>query len=293
MYAFEIARTYKSDANNKEALKICNNVIKRFPKSLGAKKCNILKSQIKQKTLIIEAEKFIPINKNSRVLITYKNVDKLFFSTYKISEKQQENFNKLYKFEDRIAFINKLEIANNWEHQLRNEQDYLEHTTEVIVPKFKNGRYLIIASETKDLKENSIYGTSSIQSTNIAIIESNFEGEHLYQIVDRFTGKPIKNASIHIKNSHLNKYNRSINKNLVTNKNGFASFKSKNSYNNVKITVKTKNDSAVFGDFYLYQNRNYSNSEKENISIKPFISTNSFLKTSDLSPCFLMTIALK
>ena len=78
LYAFEIAQIYKNQSKNQEALTICNRIIKDFPNSLGAQKCFVLKSQIEQKTLSIQAEEFIPIDKNSRLLVTYKNVNKLY-----------------------------------------------------------------------------------------------------------------------------------------------------------------------------------------------------------------------
>ena len=273
LYAFESAKIYRDDSNNKEAIKICDEIIKQFPKSLGEKKCSILKKQIIQKTLSITAEGYIPIDKNSRLLVSYKNVEKLFFTAYKISQKEQNEFRKIYDFDGKKAFINKLTITKTWQHQLRNEQDYLQHSTEVIVPKFTNGMYLILASESEFLEEKQIYGSTSIQVTNLTLVENSFNNTYNYQIVDRNTGKPIKNAYLNIKNSNINRYNRSINKNLVTDKNGYASFKSNNSYNNVKITVKTKDDTAIFGNFYLYKSRNYSNTENKNVIIKPFIFT--------------------
>lgn len=274
LYAFEIAQTYKNQSKNKEALAISNQIIKDFPKSLGAQKCYVLKGQIEQKTLTILAEEYIPIDKNSRLLVTYKNVEKLFFTAYKINQKQQEGFNKIYKFDDKKAFINKLEIIKNWNHTLRNEDDYLQHSTEVIVPKFTNGMYLIVASESQNLQENSIYGTTSIQVTNLTLVENTFDGKYNYQVVDRNTGKPIKNAKIHLKNKVFKNSNY-INKKLTTDKTGFASFISDDTYRNVNIEVSTKNDFATFGNHYFYhQNarRNSKNTDEE-ITIKPFIFT--------------------
>jgi TonB-dependent SusC/RagA subfamily outer membrane receptor len=273
LYAFEIAEIYKNKAKNKEALDICNTVIKDFPKSLGAQKCFVLKNQIEQKTLSILAEEYIPIAKNSRLLVTYKNVEKLFFTGYKINQKQLEEFNKIYKFDDKKEFINTLEKLKTWNHKLRNEDDYLEHSTEVIVPKFESGMYLILASESDDLNENSVYGTTTIQVTNLTLIENTFDGTYNYQVVDRTTGKPIKNAEIHLKNSG-NDEDFYINKKVKTDKNGFASIKTENYLRNVEITVKTQKDYANFGKHYFY-NRNSNNSENidNEITIKPFIFT--------------------
>ncbi|PQJ79239.1 MG2 domain-containing protein [Polaribacter porphyrae] len=274
LYAFEIAKIYKNESKNKDALDICNSIIKQFPNSFGAQNCKILKAQIKHKTLAIRAEEFTPINKNSRVLVTYKNIEKLFFTAYNITQKEFEQFNERYNFEDKKNFINALEISKTWKHQLRNEGDYLQHATEVIVPKFENGMYLIVASETQDLQENTIYGTTTFQATNLTLVENTFNDKYNYQVVDRNTGKPIHKAKIHLKNKVFKNLNH-INKKLVTNKNGFASFKSDERYTNVDIAVKIKNDFAIFGNhyFYEYSRTRYTDNQDEEITIKPFIFT--------------------
>ncbi|MCL7763676.1 MG2 domain-containing protein [Polaribacter sp. Z014] len=284
LYAFEIAKTYNNKANsylantaekdrykNKEALEICNSIIKRFPKSLGAKKGTILKNLILEKTLFITAEKSIPIQKNSRLLINYKNIDTLNFKVYKITNKQLYQFNKVYQLKEKIKLINTLENVSNWTSKLRNENDYLQHSTEVIVPKANKGTYLIITSENTVLKENELFGTTSFQVTNLTIIENNFDNKHNYQIVDRNNGKPIKNAEIHLK-SKKNNRGSSINRKLITDKNGFASFKSDTNYSKVEITVKTDTDFARFGNFYLHKNNRKSIEEVEE-SLVPFIFT--------------------
>ena len=286
LYAFEIAQIYNNLASsysntkdekvrfkNKESLAICNEIIKKYPKSLGAQKCAILKAKINQASLNITAEKYIPIDKNSRVLINYKNINKLFFTAYRVTEKQMQKFHRTYKFKDRLTFLNSLEIVSTWNKSLRNENDYLQHTTEVIVPKFKNGHYLILVSESKDIMEDKIYGTADIQVTNLTLIENNFDNKHNYQIVDRNNGNPIKNAEIILKNKR-SKRGKYLNKKLVTDKNGFASFRTRNYYQNVAISVYTKTDNATFGNHYLYESvRNNYNDNDNEIVIKPFIFT--------------------
>ena len=273
LYAFEIAKNHRSASENKLAISICDEIIKKFPKSLGAKKCAVLKSQIEQKTLTITAEEYIATNTNSRLLISYKNINKLFFTAYKISREQQFTLNRTYQFKDRIKLINSYEKVTNWQNNVRDEHDYLQHSTETIVPKFKNGMYLILASESDGLKEDKIYGTTTIQATNLTLIESNFENKHKYQIVDRNTGSPIKNAEIYLKNEKTRR-SAVINKKLLTDKNGFASFKTNSYYQNVVITVKTKEDVATFGNMYLRENnRNNYNKNNSKTVIKPFIFT--------------------
>ncbi|QTE22249.1 alpha-2-macroglobulin family protein [Polaribacter cellanae] len=283
LYGFEIANIYKNQANsfystkenrfkNKDAIAICNDIIKKFPESLGAKKCKVLKAQIEQKSVNIRTEKYIPIDKNSKLEINYKNIDTLYFSVYKVSKNDILTLNKTYKSEDKIAFISKLNSSKNWNHKLRNENDYLQHTTEVIVPKLKNGLYLIVASEEKKLSEKTIFGTTSIQVTDLTLIQNTFNNTYNYQVVNRNNGKPIKKAHLHITNPKRPN-SAFIDKKLITNKNGFTTFKSTYTYYNCDITVKTKNDNAYFGQHSLYQNNRNYNNQTEKTLIKPFIFT--------------------
>ncbi len=286
LYAFEIANIYHQQANsnyqdkniehrfkNKDALSICNKTIKKFPLSVGAKKCELLKQKITHKTLSLIAEKFTPINKPSRLLITYNNIDQLFFSVYKINRKELNNLNKIHKENKRINFINKLEKITNWSNQLRNEYDYKSHTTEIIVPKLNHGNYLIVAHENSILNTTNLYATTNIQVTNIALIENTNNNIKTYQVVDRNNGKPIENAKLIIQNTQRS-YGKTIKKELITDVNGFASYKSDDTYYNVFITASTKNDNATFGNYYLskYQ-KPHQNNQKVETKIKPFIFT--------------------
>ncbi|WP_218598426.1 alpha-2-macroglobulin [Polaribacter sp. NJDZ03] len=271
LYTFQIAKYHREQANNTLAFSICNEVINEFPRSMGAQKCAVLKSQILEKSLSITAEQFVPINTNSRALINYKNIDNIYFTAYKITSTELEKFNKTYNNSAKIKFINTLEKNKNWNANLRNEQDYLQHSTEIILPKLDNGNYLIVSSDDEIIGENTIFGTATIQATDLTLIENNFDDKYNYQIVDRNTGKPIKNAEVSLSNNKPIR-GATINKTLTTDKNGFASFKSENYYQDVIIKVKTKDDVATFGNHYLYKtNRRQTNEVNE--SLQSFIFT--------------------
>ena len=104
----------KEKSENNKAITICDRIIKKYPKSLGAKNCTILKKQINAKSLSITVEKNIPTNTNTRMLINYKNIDHLYFTAYKITNDQLYEFNRLYKSKEKVTFINSLNKLNNW-----------------------------------------------------------------------------------------------------------------------------------------------------------------------------------
>ncbi|UMB61968.1 MG2 domain-containing protein [Lutibacter sp. A80] len=281
---FEIATIYANEASkynatsntknqfkNIEALKICEIAIERFPESIGAKNCKQLKQRILKSSLDITTEKHIPIEKNSKILVNYKNIENLYFTIYTISENQLSSFNKIYNNNEKIAFIKKLNQFNSFQQTLKTENDYQQHATEIAIPPLKNGQYLIYASTIKSVNEESLFATTTIQVTNLALIENRLNNNYTYQVVDRNNGKPIAGAKVNIKNYNTGRYNNPINKNYTTDKNGQLSFTSTDSNRNVVIYINTEHDKARFGDYY-FSNYNYTE-PKNNITIKTFLFT--------------------
>ncbi len=267
LYAYEIAQVYNQQANlyqsgkneknrykRKEALAVCEAIIKEFPKSEGAKKCALLKHQILSKNLQNTAEKYSLIHEYSRVLINYKNVKELYFSIYKISFSEVKKLDKLYKESDRINFINTLTQVENWCFDLKNEGDYQQHSTEIIIPKLAQGGYLLVASSKEKIDSKTTIGIADIQITNLAFINNNEAGKNKYQVVNRNTGKPLVNAKVLLTNKPHQRYGDKIDKTFTTDKNGeFEFITYKKYYSNVNAFVSYKDDTAVFGEFYINQ----------------------------------------
>ncbi|REE80469.1 alpha-2-macroglobulin family protein [Lutibacter oceani] len=282
---FEIASIFNKQANeydaetntdnhfkNVTALTICENAINKFPESLGAKNCSILKQQILSASLNLTAEKNISIQKYSKVLVNYKNIETLYFNIFAINETQKNNFSKINNDSEKIEFIRNLNLVSSFNQALKTENDYQQHATEIAIPPLNNGTYLIFTSTDETLNANSVYATSLIQVTDIALVESILNNIYTYQVVDRNSGKPIENATINLKNYNTGKYNDPINKNYVTDKKGQFKFTSNSTYRNVIISIINNKEKASFGDYYLY-NYNRIDNQSNNLTITPFLFT--------------------
>ena len=281
LYNYEIAQlfvqqgnTFQSKTNEehrwkiKSALEICDAVKSTFAKSTAAQKCEVLRSQIMQQTLQIISEAHLPIQKDARLLVRYKNVDELTLVIHKLSQTEFEKLNKTYRQEDQLAFINTLDSINQWEQTLRNEGDYQIHSTEIVLPKLDNGRYLVF---TRPNKEGNTFAFSTIQITNLAVVENTIDSKTVFQVIDRNNGKPIAEAKLKItyQKSHNGKY---VTENLVSNNNGEVIIsKTAIRYTNVKIEVTHKGEKAYFGDYYIYQRLNKTVKNKE--TYKGFLFT--------------------
>ncbi|TVZ58891.1 alpha-2-macroglobulin family protein [Flavobacteriaceae bacterium MAR_2010_105] len=281
LYAFEIANLYLNQGNSyvpkvnedvrwktKEALELCNSVIDSFPKSKGAEKCLILKSRIEQPSLELTTEDYLPLQQHSRILVGYKNFDQLHFNLYKVSRNQLKAFHNIYRKDEQLSFIKKLNTSIQWQSALHNENDYQTHSTEVVVPKLGNGTYIVLAMPKID--DDSTFAFSTIQVTDLALVESENQYYKIFQIIDRNNGKPIKNAKVELS---FNKNNNPtiLKEQLTSNDYGEVKIEKNNDrYRNLSLKANYGKDTAYFGTYYI--NSIYVN-EKISTNYNSFLFT--------------------
>ncbi|WP_282068882.1 alpha-2-macroglobulin family protein [Olleya namhaensis] len=282
LYNFKIATYYNTQGHSfnkdtnpdvrfkiKDAYDICKQVIADFPESKGASLCKTLQSQIEQPNLTITAEQFVPIKTHARFLIRYTNVAQLTFNAHLISKKQRDAFSKLYKEDEKKAFIDKLKVEKTWTSSLKNENDYQQHTTETLVPKLDNGLYLIVGQST-DLDTN-FFATALTQVTNIAIVNFEDQNQEFYQVINRNNGQPLANATVAIDYIYRNEILSTTNS--TTDSKGIITLSKTNTNkrNQIALTIKSKSDTAHFGNYYL--NNYYKNRDNNDTNYRAFIFT--------------------
>ncbi len=262
IYDYEIAslyqqqgQTYRPKTNEthrwklKEALDLCNTTIARFPKSRGAIKCEVLKQAILQPSLQLQSENFLPVQQENLVKIDYKNLSQLSFKVYPISNENLRSFKKLYREDEQIAFIKKLDAKTSFEFTAKNEADYQNHTIEAVLPKLENGSYLIFVSP-KDTN-GTFYAFRDVQVTDIALLNSSSGHEETFQLLNRNNGKPLANTKVKL--SYKKSYNGStISEIKTTDGNGeFTINKDTNRLIDLNLEVSHGNDTAYFNNYYI------------------------------------------
>ncbi len=282
---WNIAKLYDHEANSyqpikytedqfkrQDALELCEEAIRNFPKAKGTEKCRVLIESIKQQKLNITIEKYISVNTASRALISYRNLNRLYFNIFKVTRSQKGQFEKLSSDSLRLAFIRDLNPEKQWISPLKNEKDYQQHSTEVLIPELNSGTYLILAREKEKTDTNMLYAQHFFQVTDLSLVNINDPDEEIWQVINRNNGKPIKNAKVHAKSSqrYANR-SRMIDQVFYSDKNGLIRFEKKN-YNDVYFTISYKNEQTVFGDYYIYK-YNYQKDPTEKIHAKAFLFT--------------------
>ena len=255
--------TQENQWKKTEAIKICDAVVSKFPESRGALMCKDLKTSIQRSTLNIIAESYIEINKPSKILVTYKNIEELNFTAYKISTKELSQLDELYPEEKKLAFIKKLKSIKTWKSKLKNEKDYQQHSTELIIPNFNVGQLLILAEPTK-LTKSFAYNT--IQVTNLTLIDTQTANEDFFQVVNRANGKPVSNATVKLTyNPNYNDKEKQVT--FTSNSLGIIKLpKIKDRWYNIKANISHKDDYASFGTYNVYQKNNRNNDRDNNVA---------------------------
>ncbi|WP_092134041.1 alpha-2-macroglobulin family protein [Bizionia paragorgiae] len=248
----------------KAALERCNQVIKTYPNTESAERCEYLKQRILSTSLNIQTESNLPINKNAKLLVTYKNIQHLEFSAYALSEKEINRFNDLHKTEEQKAFISKLSATKTWNAPLIDEGDYQSHAIEILLPKLDNGRYLIVGTADNDKVK---IAHSLIQVTNTAFVEYQDDGFKVFQFIDRNNGKPLSQAKVTISYE-----DKSKTQTKTTDAFGKIQLKDKTRRRNkFNIAVTNGSDKAVFQN--LYTRGYYHRDIPKKTSYKSFIFT--------------------
>ena len=271
LYNYEIATiylqqgaTYQPKKNEihrwktKDALELCVSINQKFPESKGAIKAKNLKLQIEQQQLQIITEAYLPIQKDAKLLIRYKNLNDISFVIHKISESDYKKLNKTYREDAQLKLIQSLkDRVTFWQSSLKNEDDYQNHAMEVAIPKLGNGRYLIYAAPNN---YTNTFAFQTIQVTDFALTEKVENKKHSFQVIDRNNGEPIINATVKL-TYQKNYRDRNITKSLITNAQGEVHLEKTNErLSSLKVAISKNDQNAFFGEYYV--NRGYNNPEE-------------------------------
>ncbi|MBF4465760.1 alpha-2-macroglobulin [Flavobacterium sp. LC2016-12] len=245
---------------NIEAIKIYDEIIKLNNETSAAQTALEQKQYVISKSLTARLQKFIYNKENTRAFITYKNLEHLRISFYKIDQKKLRKFLDSYYEEDSLAAAitkNQIKIASK-DYQLQNKKDYFEYTTEVVLPQLETGTYLVYFESDSDSKKEKPFSYQTITVSNLSILASQEINKENFQVLDRKTGKPLENVTI--------KSKRYI---LKTDSNGLASYIGANNYDyNEHLEFSLANDTILPEKNYLRYTQQYNQTENNSLTGK-------------------------
>ncbi len=247
------------------AIDICDEAIRLFPDSEGAKSCEAIRSEILNKELRFYMQNVQLPDKNISVGLTYKNLSKPHYRIYKVTPEELNYLNKLYHDKKEFAkeIVKKELIVENY-IDIQDDKDYIEHTSSYELPGLDCGTYYILFSKDDnfDMTNMDYPAIHSFQVSNLSYVVTKENDEQVIYVLDRDSGKPIKDVNVNIFERNYDYKKREYVKkdlhNLITDRNGCAKFHD-NINNQYHIELSKGND-ILLSDLYI--SHYYQNEEK-------------------------------
>ncbi|MBE6343836.1 MAG: hypothetical protein E7065_10685 [Lentimicrobiaceae bacterium] len=247
------------------AIDICDEAIRLFPDSEGAKSCEAIRSEILNKELRFYMQNVQLPDKNISVGLTYKNLSKPHYRIYKVTPEELNYLNKLYHDKKEFAkeIVKKELIVENY-IDIQDDKDYIEHTSSYELPGLDCGTYYILFSKDDnfDMTNMDYPAIHSFQVSNLSYVVTKENDEQVIYVLDRDSGKPIKDVNVNIFERNYDYKKREYVKkdlhNLITDRNGCAKFPD-NINNQYHIELSKGND-ILLSDLYI--SHYYQNEEK-------------------------------
>ncbi len=272
--AYEIATVYYqkgqtyaplvSDTNKwmlKKAHDICIDALEKTKQeNFGSLCCKHLKSVIESKNLQFKVENVNVPDRRFRAAVSFKNLPKVYARIVRADPQEFTRGFQNHSHEEMIKKVLGLPVVKEWEIALFNDGDFQQHEAEVTIPALGSGFYVIVAASSRDFSyDKNAVAFSGFWVSNISYINrTNAISDIEYYILDRTTGKPLKNASaqVYYENYNYNarKYESQKGEKYATDANGYFKMTTGRDGRNYFISLTYKEDFLNTENAYSYRN---------------------------------------
>jgi len=271
--AFELAKFHESLAmkynpaagddfrwERKKAVDICQEAIKKFPKSPGAANCQILLDELVKPSISVQTETASLPGKPSLSLLSWRNYNKVWFRLISINYKDFQNLSWRIPVADLAARLVKLEPMQTWSFDVPNELDYQQHSTEFIIPPLPSGFYLILASTDQSFSVNDQQlAWADFWITNLTFTSKRLDrGGQEFFVLDRLKGTPKSGVSYKVFTRDYDYKTREYSDKLMqsgtSDRNGYFAIEPQDGTRNPSVTIHLSEKKDSFSpatSFYI------------------------------------------
>ena len=208
---FELAQHFYDLGNQYDALtsrqfkwekqhanKLCSTAIRNYPKSRGAALSNRLQLTIQSKSLALQSESVLPVDKAFKMLFNFKNVDSVRLSIIPIQYNEIIGLRR-FQNEEILSLLNSKKKFKEWTTHLPNDGDFQNHSTELIFPGLPSGGYAVLATSDDKSIENRIQSYATFWVSNLVGLSRNLlNGQGEFRVLNRNSGDPMRNVEIEL-----------------------------------------------------------------------------------------------
>jgi hypothetical protein len=189
----------------KKAVSILQQIIQKYPKSNAAGNANLLIDQIKTKNIAVRCEHSNLPNLPFRVLVDYKNTERLYVRVIEMNEAVKKAFTDAeqrtddYQQKKLRKFLSEQKSIWDTQVNLPNTDDYQNHSTEIKINALPIGEYILLCSaDSRFSIDANALGYARLSVTEIAFINATDKNTANGYVVHRQTGQPLPNTNYEI-----------------------------------------------------------------------------------------------
>lgn len=192
-WLYNLAAEYCEDKDDYvQAVRYCDTAIALAPKSEHGVHCANLRDQIKQKQVRFDGNGLMVIpDVPSLQRVRYRNVDRIWYRVVRYLEYVKSN-----ELEARLL-AEPVVVSGQW--AVEGAVDYQYAESLVSLPALKAGRYMLLASPSKDFKTDG-FVAFELHCTDMTLLVNRQEG----WLLDRRTGQPIKGQPLRVERTENN-----------------------------------------------------------------------------------------
>ncbi len=270
---YSVGHIYSSKQELTRAVKYFEKVIQNYPKSIRLSDSKAQIQEIKSQSLIINNTGVQASKNKPKITISSKNIESIEVKLYKtdlvkVLKKENtrpeiyfNNFNQ--NFGEKISNIKKYagQKVLSLKVDTGDKRDYKNISKEINLPDIKTGAYLVEVTDN-----NGHSSISLLMISDITIVKNIDNNKAVIYILDKETGKPLKNANIlvreHFYDISKGKYQINNSDGKTNNQGEFIHKKQniENSYSYIDVLAYDK-DQIIFSNahyYYNYYNQNQS-----------------------------------
>jgi Bacterial Alpha-2-macroglobulin MG10 domain/Alpha-2-macroglobulin family/MG2 domain len=251
---------------------ICESAIQRFPESFGASKCRSLLAQLENKSFGVKIESFNLPNKNSKALLSYKNIKNIYFCIVNIPANEWRNVSStIYSNKELFEKLAKESKLSRWSQVLNDEGDLQNHALEIMIPPLPFGHYLLLASTTENFTTDAeATAYAAFNATELGVQNrSGINGNQQFMVFDRESGTPLEGVNTKVnyfeygyRNNDGEREKIISTESYFTDKNGIVAIPSNKSNRNYYVQFSRGKDSITLpNNYYGYDRTNQQTTE--------------------------------
>lgn len=205
----------------KEALEICNEAIKKWPKSIGAKQCSYLKNNIIAQSIDVKLAEIQYPGEDFLAKLEYRNVKE---ATVRLIRVPQNYTPKYHWQEEMIKELLAMKVYRNFQIPLPDDGDFHAHSIEFRMEALQSGRYYLLVSDGEKYTKEDVFCVNEFKVSQLAVLSNNDELGEAF-VVNRNTGLPLQDVEMHLYTLNQNP-NKKTSKLLHTDADGYVTYSS-------------------------------------------------------------------